>query len=331
MFGNYYGPQYNGYYYGQPQQPQNPQEQTIFNQLLTADEIAKLKKAPNFSSTKLTEDEYLRALCTHHSDNKICLEQLPSGKHRCSICGAEFNLITVDASPDIIERTCNDFYDLLQSIKTYYGNAPAALRDFYIMVGFIPKIRNLWNIAKQYFNRTVGGGYNYDQPGGDQSGFAMLGNILGNANMGGIAPVLGGNYMGYPQAGYYGGAPVPQAAYMQTPQAPPPMYPQQQYVQPQPMQQQQQQAGYQVMPQQQPTQYQQPMYGYGGYPQQQYAPPPAPPVNNNPIGYVDAGQKDFTQNTTPAGQPVSQTQQPPLPNPNLTNPNLKADVGKKFT
>ena len=325
MFGPYYGqqPYYQNGYYG-PQQPQQlpPQEQAVFNQLLTADEVAKLKKTPNFSSTKLTEDEYLRALCTHHSNNEICLERIPStGKHRCSICGAEFNLITVDSSPETIERTCNDFYDLLQSIKTYYGNAPAALREFYIMVGFIPKIRNLWNIAKQYFNRTVGGGLQYNNPSGDQSGFAVLGNILGNGNMGGI-PVLGGNYMGYPQAGYYGGAPVPQAAYMQTPQAPPPVQPQ--YVQPQPMQQQQQ-AGYQVPPQQ----YAQPQYGYG---YQQYA-PPAPPVATNPIGYVDPGQKDFTA-TAPvnqAGQPVSQTQQPPLPNPNVTNPNIKADVGKKFT
>lgn len=309
MYNNYFNPGY-GYAIQQAQQ-----DTPIFNQLLTADEVAKLQKNPNFFSTKLTEDEYLRAVCTHKDNQgRISLEKLPNGKHRCSICQAEFFLIDLNTAPEDIEQTCNNFYDLLQTIKTYYGNAPAALRDFYLMVGFIPKMKYLWNVARAYFDKATGGQGTLTA-NNDQNGFAILNSIFGNGAISGIAPQLMGqtpnqffNNGYYPQAGYYGG-PVPQAAMMQTPQANPQMmqqqYPQQQMVQPQ------------VMPQQQP------MYGYG-YNQQYINQPPQQqqmyPQGSNPIGYVEQNQ---------AGQP-SQTQTPPMPQA-PQNPNIKkADVGKKF-
>lgn len=324
MFGNNYGnngyyPGY-GYFNGNPQFMQQRPDQTIFNQLLTADEVAKLKKNPNFSSTKLSEDEYLKAICNHHYNNEIALEKLPNGKHRCTVCQAEFNLVDINTTPEAIERTCNDFYDLLQSIKTYYGNAPDSLREFYLMVGFIPKVKHLWNIARQYFDRVTGGNiYGALNQNGDQNGFVTLSNILGNGPMSGISPGI----VGYPQQqfypqqqpqqGYYYNGPIPQQAMMQTPPQQMPTQQNQQYYQ-QPTYQQQ-------IPSQQPPQYQ-----YNG---PQYTGQPAP---SNPIGYVE--QQDFTK--TQAGQPVSATQTPPMPNPNIAanpniqNPNIKADVGKKF-
>ena len=56
------------------------------------------------------------------------------------------------------------------------------------------------------------------------------------------------------------------------------------------------------------------------------------PMQQNPIGYVDqsATPRDFTQTVNQAGQPQSQTQTPPMPQP-PANPNVvKADVSKKF-
>ena len=303
-----------------PGQIQN-EVQVVFNQLLTADEVAKLKKNPQSFSTKLSEDEYLRAVCTHKGpNNNITLEKLPNGKHRCSICQAEFYLIDLNSSKEEIEAICNNFYDLMQSIKTYYGNAPEALREFYLMVGFLPKIYTLWNVAKTYFDKVTGN-YGSNMMGNDQSGFSILSNIFGGGAMSGIAPGIGmgapTGYYGYgygappappawgtPNPGmgwgqqnrYYGGAPVPPAAGIQTPVAANPWGQQQQQAAP-------------VAP---PTNY---GYGMGG----------TPTPSANPIGFVDP-----TISTNQAGQPQSATQQPPMPAPPV-NPNIeKAEVNKTF-
>jgi hypothetical protein len=315
-FGGYGAPTYGGGYpYGAPQQPAQP---PVFNQLLTADEVAKLQKNPNLFSTKLTEEDYLRANCTHKDhQNHITLEKLPNGKHRCSICQEEFYLIDLNTPKEDIEATCNNMFDLLQSIKTYYGNAPETMREFYLIIGFLKKIPALWNVAKTYFDKATG---NYAQfgPNNDQSGFAVLSNIFGNGAMAGIAPGMGGYYGQQP--GWYSGAPVPQGA-MQTPgygygypaqpqgQMPPAQAPA---------------PGTSVM------QPQAPMYGYNP---NVYGPAPGAPMASapgNPIGFVDnSQQRDFTNQ---AGQPTSPTQ-PPMPaapqNPNLEQ-NNKAEVGKTF-
>ena len=185
---------FNGWaQYQQPQQQQN-QLVPVFNQLLSADEVAKLQKNPSQFTTKLTEDEYLRAVCTHKEigTNRITLERLPNGKHRCSICQAEFHLIDLNTSPEEIDRVCNDFFDLMQSIKTYYGHSPEAMREFYLMIGFLPKIKFLWNVAKNYFDKVTGGYGGIGGPNGEQNAFSILSNIFGGGAMPGFAPGIGG-------------------------------------------------------------------------------------------------------------------------------------------
>lgn len=313
--------------YMQPAQP------VVLNQLLTADEVAKLQKNPSIFSTKLTEDEYLRAVCTHkdRNTNQITLEKLPNGKHRCSVCQAEFYLIDLNTSKEEIENTCNNFYDLMQSIKTYYGNAPEAMREFYLMIGFLPKIQQLWNVAKTYFDKITNqfGGMNV---GNDQSGFAVLSNLFGGGTMAGVAPGVGmgapagyygaqPGYNGYgygapvpgwgqPQQGnWYAGAPVPQAAAVQAPGVAPA-------------------AGTAAAwgaPAAAPA-----PGGYGYNPSAAIAPAGTIPVGGspNPIGYVDP---TATPATNQAGQPVASTTQPPMPAPPAANPNVeKAEVTKTF-
>jgi hypothetical protein len=317
-FGGYGNPALGvsyGYNYQQPQQP------PVFNQLLTADEMAKLQKNPNSFSTKLTEEAYLRAICTHKDhQNHITLEKLPNGKHRCSICQSEFYLVDLNTTKEEIEATCNNIYDLLQSIKTYYGNTPDAMREFYLMIGFIPKIKELWEIAKTYFDKATGGGSGLSM-NNDQSGFAVLSNIFGGGAMAGIAPGIGmgnpgGYYGGAPMGGqpWYNGAPVPQGA-MQTPGWGQPAQPQGQMP-----------PAQAPAPGGNPAFAQPPAYGYNP---NFYGPAPGvTPSVGNPIGYVDNTQRDFTNQ---AGQPTSPTQ-PPMPAA-PTNPNLeqnKAEVGKTF-
>ena len=321
MYNQFYGNTFNpgfGYVATQPQEP------PVFNQLLTADEVAKLQKNPNLFSTKLTEDEYLRAVCTHKDmSNRVVLERLPNGKHRCAVCQAEFYLLDLNTSKEEIERVCNDFYDLFQSIKTFYGNAPAALREFYLITEFIPKVKHLWDVAKQYFEKVTGG-YGSLTPNNDQSGFAVLSSIMGNGAIPGMAPTVGPMMYpqpGFPQAGYYGGNPIPQASVLQTPQAVPgqPMAPQQPVAG----------AGY-AMPQ--PNA--QGMYGYN--PATMVTPAPSIGMQSpNPIGYVDPNAGAYGMPQTPqavnqAGQPQSATQPPPMPAAPPANPNIKADVGKTF-
>lgn len=309
-----------GYGYAQPQQAQQPMP---FNQLLTADEMAKLQKSPEGFTTRLTENEYAMSGCTHKNlNNCIILEQRSNGKHFCPVCKAEFHLLDVNTLDSDIQQICYNMYDLLQSIKTYYGNPPQSMRDFYMMSGFILKIPQLWDIAKNYFNKAVGNTMPMQQIG-EQSAFTTLSNIVGPAAITGLVPGMGGYYQqnqtnplyyqgqqGQPlyqnmppqqqmmQQGYM----VPQPAVIQTPPAPQPQA--SMWNQPQPIQ----------TPQG-------PTYGYAYN-------------NNNPIGYVEQQQpQDFTASQTqqaPAPPPA-----PPMPTP-PKNPNVqpvnpsKAQVGKTF-
>jgi len=56
--------------------------------------MSEIQKAPQAFQTKLTRDEYLRALCTHKDQNgNIKLEKLADGRYHCPICNSDFNLI----------------------------------------------------------------------------------------------------------------------------------------------------------------------------------------------------------------------------------------------
>lgn len=312
---NFGGYGVGGFGYPAQQQVQPP----VFNQLLNQEEIAKLQKAPAQFSTRLTEDEFLRSVCTHKNNNQIALEALPNGKHRCPICGTEFFLIDLNTSDSDVEQMCANFHDVMESIKTYYGNIPENMREFFMMIGFIKKVPYLWKVARNYFEKVVGQ-TGMLQPNGDQNGFAMLSNVFGNGAMGGMFGMggmpMGGYYSQQQMGGYaqyqpngYVGHPMQQVPGMGTYQVP---------QQPMPM------NG--PVPVQQQPQFAQPAaYGMGGMmPQQPQA------MMGNPIGYVDpnVAQQDFTQ------QPVQQAapqQAPAMPEP-PKNPNVKdkATVSKNF-
>jgi len=301
--------------FGAPQQPfggfgyqnQAPVQPPVFNQLLNADQISKLQKAPSQFTTRLTEDEYLRAICTHKDlNNHITLDfNSSTGKYRCSVCGAEFYLVDVNESKENIDQSCYNFYDLLQTIKTYYGNVPESMSDLYLMLGFVKKVPQLWDIAKKYFEKATNQngylGYN-----NDQSGFNLVNTIFGNGALGGI-PGMGG----FGQNPYY--------AYQQQQQMP--QQPQPEYYQ--------QPHGYYQQPQQ-------PMYAQT-VPQQPGFQQPQFQQSANPIGYVpnDAQQAPMPAPPAPAAaqqqQPVAPAPMPAPPaNPNL-NTGDKADVTKQFT
>lgn len=300
-----------GYYPMNQQQPQPSPNENV--QFLTAEEMQELQKHPQSFQAKLTRDEYLRSICTHKDKNgRFAVEDLKDrpGHCRCSICGAEWNMIDVQAPDGEVDRICSDFYDLFQTIKSYYGNVPMSMKEIYLISGFISKVPQLWKIAKKYFEHSVGGSFGgQNVQNTDQYGFNVLANLFGNP---GMATMPG--YNPYYQAAQQ----VPPMGYYQQPQQP---MMNQQPMNPQPMMQPQQYA-------QAPT--------YGMNPQA---------VQQNPIGYVD-NSNDFTQNGQQQTQTTQQSVAMPGPNVNAgtqtvptmpdppQNPNLKtnekANVGKAF-
>lgn len=334
-----------------------PQQTPVMNQLLTPEEVTELQKTPQQFSTKLTRDEYLRAVCTHKDyNNRVTLEKLPDGRHHCTICQADFYLLQLSTSDDEVSTICNNFNDLFQTIKTYYGNAPESLKDLYVMNGFILKMRYLWNVARQYFERVTNASAFGVQQNPDQYGFQLLNNIFGGGVMGGMMPGMnpyGGVPGAGPMPGYYGQPTQqpPMAQYAVPPQGPigqpqmPPNngVPNNNMVMPP-------NYGYPVDPNVQfYTNHQAPMYGYStpagvaGY-----ANPNNGMPSGNPIGFVDQSNNDFTRNqgqqqqvtanvsmpvvpgqTMNAGtQPAAAAMPEPPKNPNVKD--VKANVNKKF-
>lgn len=293
---NYYGAVANNPYINQPQQPN-------MTQFLTPEQMSELQLSPQLFPTKLTRDEYLRSICCHKNANKITLDKLPNDNHKCSICQAEFYLFRLDTPDHEIAEVCKNMHDLLQSIKTYLLNAPEALKDIYMMLGFIQKIPLLWNTAVKSFESASNIGLNIDgnanNPNNDP--FQVLGNLFGN-NM--VPNYAAGNY--YQQPTMPAMAMYQQPTYSQPgfgalPNQPPPQPP----VAPNPYANQQYGFTSPMQPQQQQQQYMTPP---------NYTPNPA----SNPIGYVDQTPTQMTsQNVQIGGMPQQQ------PMTNAANPNIQ--------
>lgn len=338
-FGGFGGTMYNN----NLPQPQN----TVMKQLLTDNEIKTLRESPQQFSTKLTHNEYLKAICTHKDPHTgvITLQEMNDGRYHCTICGETFYLIDPSTTKEEIDRICGNFNDLFQTIKTFYGDAPDQFKDFYLMCGFIPKLPYLWDIAKKYFER-IPMGMNA-QPTNEQYGWQLLGNILGNNMMPGMG--MGNNmYMaGVPQ---YNNQPQGNYGYPQAPNNPYGYNPQQQYGQPMPnapqpnYQQPPVNPSYPNQTQFNNNGYSMPNYYTGNAQGSPYNNPnpgyvnqaPAAPASN-PVGYVETPQQDFTQTTQRVSMPGpnvnANTQTPPMPeppkNPNIKDPS-KATVNKQF-
>ena len=143
-FGTPYGGTFNGTTYGNtaPTQP-------TMTQLLTPEEIGKIRKSPQAFNVKLTEDEYLRSLCTHKDEKgNICVEKLGDGRFHCPICNATFNLIDLNTNKETIDNIALNMEDLFQSIKTYLPNPTKDMRNIYMMIAYFHKVGMLWDIAR---------------------------------------------------------------------------------------------------------------------------------------------------------------------------------------
>lgn len=321
-------------FYGQPYQQMQPgmnvygmpapayyggnqaQQQPLFKNYLTPEQIAELQMNPDSFSTKLTRREYLGSICLHKNEQNqvITLEKLPSGTHRCSICQDEFYLMEPETPMDDVNQICNRAIDLLQSIKTYSLQPSDELRNIFMMIGFMKRLPYLWQKTVKAFEQAVPvNGLGMQQQDPNANAFQVLGSVFG----GGIIPGTG-----YNQGFYQQPAQVPQMAmYSQpgfAPQATPglPQAPVQQ-----PTYDPNQQYGFNTQ-----TMVQQPQgVPANGYQQPMTQQPPPPPgypnPASNPIGYVEPTQM-ATQNVQIGGQQPPQQPIAPAPQP-ATNPNIQ--------
>lgn len=311
----------NGYY--APQQPQQPPQVIPTANLLTPEEQKELQHNPVSFQPKLIRDEYLRCLCTHRNEYGIYkIEELPAddvqndgfGQHcRCSICGAEFHIVPTDIDFNYVVNSIDRVKDIFQTAKLYLTDPPKEFRDFYMVIGFLEKLKEFWPIAKKTADKLFEQFGNSAVSNEDMYGLNILGSIFGGNGMAATIP------------GFSPYAPNPYYQAIQNPQMIPP------HQQPAMGQFNTTQSGIAV-PNNQFAATSQPNYG------------PAP---SNPIGYVD-NTPDFTQQMRPQQQTATQTvampgpaanagaqQTPAMPaapqNPNLqTADQQKANVNKNF-
>lgn len=294
-------PAYAGYAYAASQPA------PVLNNFLTPEQIAEIQQNPQLFPTKLTRDEFLRSICTHKQNNMIKLEKIGDGNHHCLLCGKDFYLFDTNTPDETVAAICKNMYDLIQSIKTYLLNAPEALKDIYMVLGFIEKFPVLWKTAVKGFEQASNATAFGLQSNPQMDAFQMLGNVFGGQMMGGF---YGQQPMGYPQQAWQAGyqqpvapPPAPQAPVAPQPAAPqPPVYTNGGYVIPNnPVMPQQPVAGYPIQtPMQQPY-----------------------PMMGNPIGQVEPQVPGPV--VAPPTAPVAEAV-----NPNLQTPE-KVDVNKAFT
>lgn len=200
----------NNYYYGNGFTSAAPQK-VVMNQMLSKEEIAKLKSKNKSWSLQLTEDEVLTEMCSHKDPDTgdISIVDNHDGTVTCSICGETFSLVN-DLTEEEVQNICDDFNDVWQTSKTNYGSMPIqAGRAFYKMGALAKKVPQFYKLGqesrKQWNHNTM------VEANRGANAFAQLSMLLN--------PMAGG--YGAPM-GYPGMAPgmAPQAAPMGYPAAP---------------------------------------------------------------------------------------------------------------
>jgi len=179
----------NNFYYGNGFTSAQPQK-VVMNQMLSKEEIAKLKSKNKSWSLQLTEDEVLTEMCSHKDPDTgdISIVDNHDGTVTCAICGETFSLVN-DLSDEEVQNICDDFNDVWQTSKTNYGSMPIqAGRAFYKMGALAKKVPQFYKLGqesrKQWNHSTM------VEANRGANAFAQLSMLLN--------PMMAGGYGGYP-------------------------------------------------------------------------------------------------------------------------------------
>lgn len=197
---NQYGAYQGGYNY-QGMQPQQIQK---FNNTLTADEIKRLRQNVSQFSLSMTDEEYLRGVCNHRSEDGLSDSLIfdpVTGQARCSTCQYSFRPIDADTSLEDIKNSVYDIIDILQTIKLMYVDLPpAASREFFQIIPLLEKVPQLFDFAAKNMTKHETFGWQYrNQNMGAVNMFNNLQNIFGGMAANGGMPMYGQQPMGMPQ------------------------------------------------------------------------------------------------------------------------------------
>lgn len=197
-----------------PQQP-NPNSFRVAS-TLTPEQIAMLRNQGSTFSLQLTEEEMLRAICNHRSEDGLSdtlVYDPVNGTAKCTICGYEFRPVEADVDYDTIKEDIKRVEDIIQTTKLMYVDLPQqAAKDYYPILGLLEKLPQLMEYAAKNMAKHDNYGYMYDQRNmGAAAMFANLSNMFSNMSMNYQAQAPQQQFNGY----YNQPAGFPQAAYPQ--------------------------------------------------------------------------------------------------------------------
>lgn len=263
-FNNYGGYPTGGYFNGMMYQEAPKLNMT---QGLTPEQLKSLQKSSGWSLT-ISEDELLRAYCTHRHENKFAVTMDDEGNMICSLCGTKFHPFEGDVAS--AKELVTKVKDLLETTKMQSLTLPTqVIKDFFQIEPVLDRLPELFSRSKEDYKRALGINDQYIY-GQEANAFAAYQNM--------INPMAG--------AGYYDPAMMQQPVFGGQPAY---GYQQPMYGQPQ---------GFQ-----QPQGYAQPQQGFQGYGQQPVY--NQAPVQGNPFNVGSAPVQQPAP--TPVEQPVNVT------------------------
>lgn len=212
-----YQQNFGNWNYGGYQQPQ-PMEKVAST--LTPEEMERLKKKSSQFSITLTQEEQLRGICNHRSEDgtQDTLVQDPvTGAYRCTTCGYVFHQVSSDMTAEELKKAVEQIVDILQTIKLMYLDLPVeAAREYFQIIPLIEKIPQLFEFAAKNFTKHET--YNWQYYNGNANIYGMFQNLQNMFGGGFQQPMQ-------PQMGAPMGQPVPpQQPMMGAPMMGAPMY-----------------------------------------------------------------------------------------------------------
>lgn len=192
---------FNGVTYGQqtPIKFTNPLPQDVINE--------NLKNGKGLPNLNITKEDFEMAICTHRNPATNQITAYPmndgTGRHKCSICGAEFHVIE-GADPEDIKLAADNLWDIGQTAKMLWiDGSNDAIKQAFQILAIIPKIPALYTIASNTMQRYNGGFTAQNIMNNPQNAAALVNQIFGgpvagfNMNMmNGLQPMPAVNMQG---------------------------------------------------------------------------------------------------------------------------------------
>lgn len=138
-----------------------------------------LREGNGAPKLQITQEDLNQAICTHRlpDTGQLMTYQLPNGKQKCKICGAEFNLVE-DASQEDVQQCTDNLHDILHTTKILWMDVPDKIaQDNFQILAVVDQAPLIFSIASDRFQKYVG--VNPISQQNQVNGFAMLNNITG--------------------------------------------------------------------------------------------------------------------------------------------------------